>query len=190
MLKFRDRAAFAALVCVCVLAACGDPPPEPQASGPATTKNEPPPKVANLAKDMVAAVSAGKASNVISLHFALRATPTVNTALPVDVAIVPHRDFTSLRVHFDSQDGLAATAGDTFGPKADVNGETPITHQLVLLPTKEGMFMVTSSVETEGAEGNITRIFSIPIIVSAAAGSTPAPAPESAPAPAAEPAKN
>jgi hypothetical protein len=164
MLKFRHRAGFAALACVCVLTACGDPPPESQTSAPAANK-KPASNVSSIDKDMVAAVSAGKTSNSISVHFALRAMPTVNAALPVDVAIVPHRDFLSLNVHFDGQDGLTATSGGAFGPTSNVQSETPLSHQLVLLPTREGMFVVTSSVETEGAEGKVTRIFSIPIIV-------------------------
>jgi hypothetical protein len=81
---------------------------------------------------------------------------------------------------------LATTSGDSLGPQTGIDSETPLTHQLVLLPTREGMFMVTCSVETEGPEGNVTRIFSIPVIVAAAGAS----APESAPAPAGEPAKN
>jgi hypothetical protein len=168
MFKICRRAAIAALVSVGALNACDDAPPEPQKSAPVVNKIDPPPKVANLSKDMVAAVSAGKAANVISVHFALRAPPTVNTPLPVEVAIVPHRSFSSIRAHFDSQDGLPATAGENFGPRTDVETETALIHQLVLLPSKEGMFMVTSSVDTEGEDGNVTRIFSIPIIVAPA----------------------
>ena len=167
MLEIRHRTAFAALVCACVLVACGDAPPEPQGSAPVANKADPPPKSAKISKDMVAAVSAGRSSNVISVHFALRAPPTVNKALPVDVVIVPHREFSSLIVNFDGQDGLTTTSGNLFGPKADIESEEPLSHQLVLLPTREGMFMVTSSVETEGADGNVTRIFSIPVIVAA-----------------------
>jgi hypothetical protein len=176
MLKIRHRAAFAALACVCVLAACDDAPPAPQGPAPAAS-TEPLPKTVNLPKDMVAAVSAGKTSSIISLHFALRATPTVNQALPVEVAIVPHRDFASLSAHFDSQESLATASGDNFGPATGVTSETPITHQLVLFPTREGMFMVTSSIETESAEGNVTRIFSIPVIVAPAAAASPPPEP-------------
>ena len=168
MFKIRHRAAFAALVFVCALAACDDAPSESQQREPVANKVEPPPKTASIAKDMVAAVSAGKASSFVSLHFALRAPPTVNMPLPVEVAIVPHRDFTSLSAHFDSQDSLTTTSGENFGPKTGIDSETPVTHQLVLLPTREGMFMVTSSVETEGADGNVTRIFSIPVIVAPA----------------------
>jgi hypothetical protein len=168
MLKFRNRAAYAVMVCVCVLAACDDAPPEQQERAPAANKNAPPPKVANLAKDMVAAVSASKAASVISLHFALRAQPTVNTPLPVEVAIVPHRKFASIRVHFENQDGLTATAGENLGPVTDAETETALLHQLVLLPSKAGMFMVTSSVEIESEDGSVTRTFSIPIIVAPA----------------------
>lgn len=182
MSKIRHRAAFAILACVCVLAACDDAPSEPQAGAPAVKKNEPASKSALLAPDMVAAVSAGKTASVISLHFALRAPPTVNMPLPVEVAIVPHRDFSSMIVHFDSQDGLATSAGDTFGPNTDIRIEKPLMHQLVLFPTREGMFMLTSSVETEGAEGNVTRIFSIPVIVTAAAAPAPAATPPGEPA--------
>ena len=66
MLEIRHRAAFAALVCACVLVACDDAPPEPQGSAPVANKVDPPPKVAKISKDMVAAVSAGKASRVPS----------------------------------------------------------------------------------------------------------------------------
>jgi hypothetical protein len=63
---------------------------------------------------------------------------------------------------------LVATSGDNFGPETNPESETALLHQLVLLPTREGMFVVTSSVETEGDDGNVTRIFSIPIIVAPA----------------------
>jgi hypothetical protein len=86
----------------------------------------------------------------------------------VEVAIVPHRKFSVIRVHFESPDGLSATAGENFGPETAADTETALIHQLVLLPSKEGMFVVTSSVETEGEEGNVTRTFSIPIIVAPA----------------------
>lgn len=168
MLKISHRAAFTVLACACVLAACDDAPPAPQANAPVVKKNDPPPKVADLAKDMVAAVSANRASNVIGVHFALRSQPEVNMPLPMEVVIVPHRKFASVRAHFESQDGLRATTGENFGPVTDVETETALSHQLVLLPSREGMFIVTSSVETESEDGSVTRIFSIPVIVAPA----------------------
>jgi hypothetical protein len=177
MLKTCFRAALTAMACACVgmLGACDDAPSE--APKTAAVGDKPASKTADVSKDMVAAVSAGKVASAISVHFALRTPPTVNTALPVDVAIVPHRKFSLVRVHFESHDGLSTTSGKEFGPANNVDGEKPLTHQLVLLPSKEGMFMVTATVETEGDDGNVTRVFSIPVIVSAAAGSAPAAAP-------------
>jgi hypothetical protein len=183
MLKFRHRAVVAALAFVCVLTACDDSPPAPQERAPVANQNTPASKPATVPKDMVAAVSAGKASDLISLHFSLGAPPTVNVPLPVNVAIVPHLKFSSIRVHFESQDGLAAAAGENFGPVTDAKAETALSHQLVLLPTREGMFVVTSSVETESEDSNITRIFSIPVIVTATPEPAPTEKPGVAPAP-------
>jgi hypothetical protein len=35
----------------------------------------------------------------------------------------------------------------------------------MLLPSREGMFMVTATVDTLSDEGNVVRIFSIPVVV-------------------------
>ena len=66
--------------------------------------------------------------------------------------------------------------GEDFGPVNDVPPEKPLSHQLMLLPAKEGMFMVTAMVDTLSDEGNVIRIFSIPVVVGPAqAAETPAP---------------
>jgi hypothetical protein len=191
MFKSRHRAAFAAMICACVFSACGDPPEQKDVSVPVAPANAPP-KTASIGKDMVAAVSSAASSSVIGVHFALRAPPTVNTALPVEVAMVPHRDLSSIVVRFDSQDGLAVTAGDIFGPKDNLKSEVPLTNQMELLPMKEGIFTVSAIVETDGPDGNSTRVFSIPVIVAALPAAVPADTPVSAPTatPAPQPAGN
>jgi len=176
--------ALTALAGLVVLAGCGDPPPE-QSATPATTGTQAKPqKAAQLAGEMVAAVSAGKNATAVGVHFALGTPPTVAVPLPVEIAIVPHQKFATVSAHFESHDGLALATGEDFGPVNDVGAEKVLTHQLVLLPSKEGMFMVTASVDTVSDDGNVVRIFSIPVIVGPAQGAAPA-----APAPPAEPAK-
>jgi len=155
---------FAVVVCGGMLAACDDSPKE-SATPTTTTKKSSAPKIAGLAPDMVAAVSSVKTATMLGMHFALRATPKINEALPVDIAIVPHRDFTALQAHFESRDGLTLTAGDILGQQGDAPAEKALTHQLVLLPAQEGLFMITAIVETEGADGTVSRVFSIPVIV-------------------------
>jgi hypothetical protein len=177
-------AAFAALACTCVLAAgCDDAPPESSPTAPAAGTAASGPKPASLSNEMVSAVSAGKNASAIGVHFALRAPPTVGMPLPVAIVIVPHRKFLTVRAHFETHDGLTMTAGDVYGPSNDVAAESVLKHELTLLPEKEGVFMVTTIVDTEGEEGSVTRVFSIPVIVGpAGAAATPKTAP---PAPAA-----
>jgi hypothetical protein len=157
-----------------LLAACGDSPPEEAAAAPAATTARTP-KVAGLSPDMVAAVSAGRSATVISVHFALGKPPVIGQALPVDIAIVPHQDFSSVQAHFDGVDGLAVTVGTAMEPVTDVKTESILKHQLVLLPTREGVFMISATVET------ISRVFSLPMVVAAAETPEPAPTPAAPP---------
>jgi hypothetical protein len=176
--------ALATLVGVAVLGGCSDPAPEETAAASSAAKPAPGPRTATLSSEMVSAVPASRNSTAIGVHFSLDVPPTVAVPLPVQIAIVPHQEFKSVRAHFESQEGLALPVGADFGPVGDVDAEKPLSHQLVLLPGKEGMFMVTVSIETVGEEGNIVRSFSIPVIVGPAqAAAAPAPAPP-------EPAKN
>jgi hypothetical protein len=195
MSRFRAGFASLACACVCVLAACNDAPTETP-KGAAVGDKPLPPKTVDVTKEMVAAVSAGKVATAISVHFSLRASPVANTPLPVDVAIVPHQKFSVVRVYFESHDGLSITSGGQFEPANSGSVETPLRHQVMLLPSKEGLFMMTATVETVGEDGNVTRVFSIPVIVAAAPGAAPATEPPATPAdtaanaPASAPARN
>lgn len=160
-----------------LLAGCGDPPAEKPASTTVAAKPAGP-KPAIAGAQMVAAVAAGKAVTAVGVHFSLGNTPKVATALPVDIAVITHQEFSSLRAHFESQDGLTLISGEDLAPRSDVKAESNIQHQLVLMPARDGVYMVTVSVDTEGKEGIVSRLFSIPVIVApAAAPATPDPAP-------------
>jgi hypothetical protein len=152
-----------------LLAACDNAPtagaPDSAQHTPAVSK----PAGSELPANMVAAVSSTKNANVVSVHFMLNGTPTVNKALPVDIAIIPHQGVSSLNVHFEAHDGLAVAAGNEVERIVDPTPEKLIKHQLVLLPGREGVFMVVAVVETESGEGTISRIYSIPVIVAPAA---------------------
>lgn len=181
------RSLLAALSLGALLAACEDSAPDPQAAAPAATA--PAPKANELPTNMVAAVSAGKTATAIGVHFSLGASPAVDTALPVEIALVPHENFTSVGAHFQSQDGLTLMSGDELAPTKSAVAKKIIKHQLRLMPSRTGVYIVTASVETEGAEGTVTRVFSIPVIVEppqAASPETPPGSPAGEPASAAE----
>jgi hypothetical protein len=171
-----------ALFAAAGLYGCDDAPPAKapaEASGPAKPVNTD----AVLPAKFVAAVSAGKTATALSVHFSLEAPPAVGKPLPVEIAIVPHRPFASVRALFETPEALSMPAGNRFEEQKDVKSEVVLTHRMQLRPSQEGVFLITAAVETEGEEGSVTRIYSIPVIVHAAPG-----APAAAPAPAAPPA--
>ena len=181
------RSLLAAFSLGAMLVACEDSAPDPQAPAPAATAAAP--KTNELPANMVAAVSAGKTATAIGVHFSLGASPAVDTALPVEIALVPHENFTSVGARFQSQDGLTLMSGDALAPTKSAVAEKIIKHQLRLMPSRTGVYIVTASVETEGAEGTVTRVFSIPVIVEppqAAKPETPPGSPAGEPAPAEE----
>ena len=176
--------------CCLLLAACGRDAPEKSVDGKAKGAAAAAPRAASFTDNMVAAVSAGKSATVVGVYFTLGAAPTVGTALPIDIAILPHLDFSSLRARFDSPGaGLTLVSGDNLAPFADLKAEKAIEYKLVFMPQKPGVFMVTANVETVGSEGTVSRIFSIPVIVAPAGGSEPAPETPPATAPASPPPK-
>jgi hypothetical protein len=166
-----------------LLTACND---GPAADAPSTDKAAAPKPartaVGMLPPEMVAAVSSARNSDVVSVHFTLNGTPAVSKALPVDIAIIPHKPVASLNAHFEARDGLALATGSMLERVTDPATEKVIKHQIILLPGKEGVFMVTAVVETESGDGTVSRIFSIPVIVGPAAAGTPAPPPPTNPA--------
>lgn len=164
------------LVCLS-LAACGDPAPEKSAGAKAAPKAAGPAR-AKVDDNMVAAVPAGKSSTAVGVYFTLGNAPAIDSALPVDVAIIPHEDFVSVQARFNTQgDGLTLVSGDLLQPVANVKAESTLEHKVVLMPRKEGVYMVTVNLETESNTGSVSRIFSIPVIVAPPGGAA-----ESAPA--------
>jgi hypothetical protein len=174
------RAIFIAVLAAAFLTACDDPP-APKAPAAAATPGPAKTQLAQLPPQMVAAVSSGKASEAISVHFALEATPAIGKELPVSVAIVPHQPFASVRALFEGPESLGMSSNH-FEQRKDVASEVPLMHKFTLHPAEEGVFLITTAVETEGDDGQVTRIFSIPVIIHPA-GTPAKPAGNPPPAP-------
>jgi hypothetical protein len=183
-MPLNARAVVVAVLACAFAAACDDAPatkttaPSAEAAG-----GKPKSDVAVLPPNMVAAVSAGKSASMISVHFAPEEVPQVGKPFPVAIAVVPHQPFASVHASFEVPDAMILATGERIETIKDVAPETVISHKLVIQPNQEGVFLVTAAVETEGLDGTVTRIYSIPLIVHPA-GARPAAAPAPAPAPA------
>jgi hypothetical protein len=179
MFGARFRVLLLAALSGCVSVSCGDSAPAPAGPGnPKTSARKP-----SVVDNMVAAVSAGKSATAVGVHFLLGNAPSVGKALPVDVVVLPHVDFTSLRARIESQSGLTLISGDGIAPMSGVVAEKAIAHKVVLMPQSEGVYMITVNLETEGSEGTVSRIFSIPVIVTPSSGTPATPTPPASSAP-------
>ena len=167
----RIQSIALAVLVVAVVSACGESPSGTSQTTDGATGSRPAeqPRGDTVPPHMVSAVSASRSALVISVHFALGAQPAVGSPLPVEIAVVPHRPFTAVGAHFDGQDGLTVTAGAQMPVQRDVKAEKILVHKVELRPEREGLYMVTAAVETESDEGTITRVYSIPVIVTAPA---------------------
>jgi hypothetical protein len=170
------RFLFALAVCA-LIGGCGESPESPGATN-APGPIQPAIKTGQLPPEMVAAVAAGKTASAIGVHFALKSAPTVGQELQVDIALVPHQVFQSIRARFVPQEGMVISGGLDLAPQTGIKPEQIISHRLVLEPRREGIVMVTAAVETEGEEGSTVRVFSIPVIVH-----SQTPTPNAAPGP-------
>lgn len=166
MLTRRSRVSLALLTVVGLLCACEDSDKAPEVAVSASAAKPSRAKEGELPADMVAAVAANRTSNAVAMHFSLGAKPEVNKALPVEIAIIPAQEFEKVSALFLSQQGLAVSVGEKYGPVSAPAVGKPLKHQLVLLPGKEGVFVITASIETNDPSGNVTRLFSIPVVVS------------------------
>ena len=160
------RVVLIALLASAALTACDDAPP-PSSGTPGSPVAKAPKSGDSLPPPMVAAVSSGKSSSSISVHFELGATPAVGMAVPVKVAIVPHRNYKLVRANFTTPEGLQISDGRRYEMLRDVEAEQILQHQIMIQPTRDGIYLISVGLETDGDEGNITRSFSIPVIVQA-----------------------
>lgn len=184
-MPFKARGVMLAVLACGAVAACGDKaPPKPAANANPGAAAKPKNNLADLPANMVSAVSVGKTADRISVHFAVEELPAVGKPFPVAIAVVPHSPFASVHASFAAPDSIVLATGEKLDEVKDVKPETVLSHKLVLQPRQEGVFLVTAVVETEGEEGTVTRVYSIPLIVNpprpapkpATAQTTPAPA--------------
>lgn len=175
------RLLLATLAVSWLLTACHDSAPDAPAKPAAAGGNSKAPKTSELGVDMIAAVAPESSSAVIGMYFALTKAPVINEGFPLDIVIVPHREFSSVSVHFFSQNGLTLVSGDSTVPLPDAKPEKAIKHQLVLMPAQEGLYMISATVETTGVDGTVSRMFSIPVVVTSPDAAPPAATPSAKP---------
>jgi hypothetical protein len=98
--------------------------------------------------------------------------------LPIDLIIVLSEPMTRLQAVFRGTDDLQVRAGTDVGPFENLKAGHTITHQLQVVPARDGVFALTVTVLADDQSSSVARSYSVPVIV----GDLPANAP-TAPAP-------
>ena len=143
------------------------------------------PKAANtepspLPPDMVAAVAADKGESPVSVHFALKSPPKAGEPLDIEIALVPRNPLDALSASFEATDGLNVVSGASLAEQQNVAPQKAVSHRITLMPSGDGVFIVTAIAQVRTPEGTAANTFSFPVIVG---GLPSAPAGTAAPAP-------
>jgi hypothetical protein len=122
-------------------------------------------KPRTAADDMVAAASPSRAANNVELKFAIAKRPATGQPLEIDLQILPKVANTSLRVMVQNTDGVTVQSGAEFERMNGAEPNVPLTHRVIVLPERDGIFAISAITLIDTKDVSLTRVFAIPIIV-------------------------
>ena len=176
------------LAAAAILAGCGSHSPgggPASAPGAKTVAKKPLNTMDQLSRNMVSAVASTKPSMVpVQVKFELRARPDVGQPVDLDLAIVPMSasvDRVSGKV--EGEDGLELVEGADIAASDRPAEGVPIHHTVKVLPKREGIFTVRTTLTVSSTGVASTESYSMPLIAGNPGGSPETPAaPGAAPA--------
>lgn len=156
---------------VLALVACGnDTESNPAASpvaapvpGDAAAANS----VADATRGMVAGVTVGKPGGLVDLKFKVKSRPELGQPLPIDVAFIPTVASELMRATFISTEGLSVRSSEVPADYERVQPGAVYRHVLTVVPRDNGVYFVSAIVSMQTSAGDVTRTFSIPVVVGA-----------------------
>jgi hypothetical protein len=157
---------------VLALAACGN---DPESKPAATSAGAPAPGdgttagdgTADATRDMVAGVTAAKGAGLVDLKFKVEARPELGQPLVIDVAFLPNVASDLMRATFISTEGLSVRSSEVPADYERVQAGAVYRHQLTVVPRDNGVYFVSAIISMQTPTGDVTRTFSIPVVVGA-----------------------
>ena len=132
------------------------------------------PTVEELTAGMVEATTQGKSQAPVGLKFDLLQRPVQGEPLEIAIALLPREPAGPATVEVSGPESLQVPAGENKFEFASVEPEQVYRRSIRLTPTAEGVFLLTLTVNLNHDQLADTRIFTVPLIVAAAARSAPA----------------
>ncbi|HTV95058.1 MAG TPA: hypothetical protein VME42_03630 [Steroidobacteraceae bacterium] len=132
------------------------------------------PSAQQQTSDMVEAVTEGKSQAPIGLKFDLRQRPTEGEPLEVVIALLPQVAGSPATIEVSASEGLTLAPEEARFQFQSVEAAQVYRHGIKVIPTAQGLVLLTFSVSLQHDQSSDTRVFSVPILVGAAPGSSAA----------------
>jgi hypothetical protein len=142
------------------LSACGSEPDPGAAASVQPAKADAADPIALMAR----AVGNGKPGAAVQIRYDFMSRPAVGTPTELQLAFVPNAGVDSLDIVVSSMDGVTL-AGSLSASFTDVEPSKPYLHTVSVLPERNGVFYLTVVATTQIGNQNLSRTFSIPLLV-------------------------
>ena len=121
-----------------------------------------------LARSLVAAVPVARPSGgafPVQLKFGLQSRPTLNQPVEVKLAIIPGAaPFDRLTGKVEAEEGLELQGSGELPEAVKPAEGQPIVHTVSVVPRKDGLFILTTTLSVDAGGQVSTQSYSIPII--------------------------
>ncbi|HSD74267.1 MAG TPA: hypothetical protein VLB75_05815 [Steroidobacteraceae bacterium] len=142
--------------------------PGPPTGAPAGTAAAPSREAEDATRGMVGGVAAGRAADaIVDLKFELKSRPEVGKPLTVDIALLPKVATDVMNITYLATEGLTVQPTTMPSKYERVQPGSVYRHQATVIPKDNGVFSLSAIVMVQMDTGDVTRTFSIPIVIGA-----------------------
>lgn len=125
------------------------------------------PSVAEQTAGMVEAATAGKSAVPVQLKFDLPQRPSVGQPLGVNIVLIPAIAADSATIQLSDSGGLGIAADAAAIVIGNIEPDNVYRQEIKVTPASDGVFFLNLAVTLKHDEVAETRVFTVPIIVTA-----------------------
>ena len=117
-------------------------------------------------RGMVSGVAPGRAADAaVDLKFELKSRPETGKPLTIDIALLPKVASDVMNVTYLANEGLTVQASTLPSRYERVRPGSVYRHQVTVVPRENGVFSLSAIVMVQTDAGDVTRTFSVPVVI-------------------------
>jgi hypothetical protein len=169
MTRARDVLIIAILAAL--TAACdkdSQPAPATTSAAPAGAPAPGASEAEEATRGMVSGVAAGRAADApVDLKFEVKSRPEVGKPVTIDIALLPKVATEAMNITYLATEGLTVQPTTMPSKYERVQAGSLYRNQATVVPKERGVFSLSAIVMLQTETGDVTRTFSIPIVIGA-----------------------